>query len=153
VVMLCDQPQVTAAAIGRLLSAYQQTRAPVVAAAYHNTVGVPALFSRSAFADLLALPADEGAKNVIAAHGERVVTISIPEGAMDIDTPDDYERLQRAEESVSRRDFVGAALVSGALMSVTATVDAQTPAAAPVTYKLNINGQDHDLKLDTRTTL
>jgi len=48
---------------------------------------------------------------------------------MDIDTPDDYEKLQRAEEAVSRRDFVGAALVGGALMSMT-TVEAQTPAAA-----------------------
>jgi xanthine dehydrogenase YagT iron-sulfur-binding subunit len=70
---------------------------------------------------------------------------------MDIDTPDDYERLQRAEEAVSRREFVGAALVGGALMSVT-SVEAQTQ-SAPATYKLNINGQDHELKLDTRTTL
>src|SRR5258707_219220 len=154
VFMVCDQPHVNASAIGRLLNAYQQTRAPVVASAYQNTTAVPALFGRSLFPDLLALPADQGAKAVIMTHAERVVSVSLPEGAMDVDTVSDYERLQRATESsfVSRREFVGTILVGGAVIGAP-SAEAQTEVVPPpARCVLTINGQSHDLKLDTRTT-
>src|ERR1041385_2969041 len=92
--MMCDQPHVTPDAIERLVSAYQQSGVPIVAAGYQNIVGVPALFSRSIFKDLLAVPPGEDPKCVIAAHAEQVFSISVPEAAIDIDTPKDYEALR-----------------------------------------------------------
>ena len=56
--------------------------------------GVPALFHRDCFNALLSLPDDSGAKRLIDADPTRVAWIAFPEGAFDIDTPADVERLR-----------------------------------------------------------
>ena len=56
-------------------------------------VGVPALFSNSLFSELINLEGDKGAKNLMRKYQDEVLAIPIPEAAIDIDTPDDYEKL------------------------------------------------------------
>jgi CTP:molybdopterin cytidylyltransferase MocA len=56
--------------------------------------GVPALFDRVCFEELLTLPDDSGAKPLIEADLTRVAWIEFPQGAIDIDTPADLERLR-----------------------------------------------------------
>lgn len=100
VLMLCDQPFVNAADIKRLVATYQAKHPLVVAAEYEaageQTRGVPALFSRALFAELLALRGAAGAKRVIARHAQQAIFIAVPEAAFDIDTPADYQDLQAA---------------------------------------------------------
>jgi len=93
IIMLCDQPYVNVELLERLQKKQFETSKPIIACAYNNSVGVPALFSRSIFNDLLLLAGNEGAKKIIKNHPDNVATILFEKGGIDIDTMDDYERL------------------------------------------------------------
>jgi molybdenum cofactor cytidylyltransferase len=94
VLMVCDQPLVEAKTIAALIAEQERTGKPIVASSYANTLGVPALFDRSCFDALLALPDDSGAKALIASRPNDAAAIAFEAGAIDIDTPGDYQRLQ-----------------------------------------------------------
>lgn len=94
VVLVCDQPFVDARTISALMSMREDSGKPIVASRYANALGVPALFDRSCFEALLALPDDSGAKTLIESRGNAVAEIAFEEGAIDIDTPADFERLR-----------------------------------------------------------
>lgn len=94
VLTLCDQPFVSAQVINQIVEAYHVTGKPIVASEYAGTLGVPALFSRTFFSELKALRRGEGAKQVITKHAHEVFGVPFPEGAIDIDTPKDYEQFQ-----------------------------------------------------------
>lgn len=98
ILMLCDQPLVTSDVIRRLVDAYHENSASLVASAYETegekTCGVPALFSRLLFSELMELRGAQGAKRIIARYRAKAVVIAVPEAAFDVDTPDDYRALQ-----------------------------------------------------------
>jgi molybdenum cofactor cytidylyltransferase len=93
IIMLCDQPFVSRVVIDSLLYKQQQTGKRIVACTYKDTIGVPALFSRSMFDKLLLLKGQEGAKKIITDHPDDVATIPFEKGGIDIDTIADYEDL------------------------------------------------------------
>ena len=95
VLLTCDQPHVSAASIDKLIAEHQATGAPLIASAYADTIGIPALFAREYFSALRELPPDRGAKEILTRHRDRVIAVEFEAGAIDIDTPADYERLQR----------------------------------------------------------
>jgi molybdenum cofactor cytidylyltransferase len=96
VLLACDQPFVDASIIAELIAARQKSGKPIVACSYANTLGIPALFHRSCFAALLSLPDSSGAKSMILSRGDDVAAIIFEQGAIDIDTPADLERLSNA---------------------------------------------------------
>ncbi len=93
IVMVCDQPFVNENLLGKIITKFQETGSPIVACEYQNALGVPALFHRKLFPELLALDAQTGAKQLIKKYQAQTAAISFPEGAFDIDTPADYENL------------------------------------------------------------
>jgi molybdenum cofactor cytidylyltransferase len=95
VLLTCDQPFVDCGVIARLFATQQETGKPIIASNYANTLGVPALFARSCFDALLALPDDTGAKKLIEEQAADVASIRFEDGAIDIDTPEDFERLKQ----------------------------------------------------------
>ncbi len=92
IIILCDQPFLSLAVISQLLEMYSTTYQPIIASEYANTVGVPALFKRLVFPDLMNLKSIEGAKQVIKKYEQSVFRISFPRGEIDLDTPQDYEK-------------------------------------------------------------
>jgi molybdenum cofactor cytidylyltransferase len=98
VVLLGDQPFVTAAIIEQLVAEWQTSGAAIIAPAYAGQRGNPVLFARSVFPELLAIQGDQGARGVLAADRTRVrlVTFDDPRPLTDIDTPEDYKRLRDA---------------------------------------------------------
>ena len=106
VLMLCDQPFVTASVIDRLLAAYQVKRPRLVASEYEvkgeKIRGVPALFRLDLFSELMALRGAEGAKRIISKCSPEATTVAVPEGSFDIDTPADYQSLQNGERTEQR---------------------------------------------------
>jgi molybdenum cofactor cytidylyltransferase len=93
ILLLCDQPFVSAPTIHQLQSVYRSTHNPIVASAYQNTIGVPALFHSTLFLELTGLTQAEGAKKVIQRHINSAVTVEFPQGAIDLDTPNDYQQF------------------------------------------------------------
>jgi molybdenum cofactor cytidylyltransferase len=94
VLMLCDQPFVTAEILNELIFTYFKTSDPIVASSYEGVQGAPAFFTRELFDELTSLTADEGARRVILKYPASVVTIPFPQGAFDVDTPHEYQLLQ-----------------------------------------------------------
>lgn len=92
--MVCDQPHVSANLLKEIIQTQKETGKPIVACNYGNTLGTPALFSQKYFPELLQLRGDEGAKKIIQQHGEERAIVFFPGGTIDIDTPADYNRLQ-----------------------------------------------------------
>ena len=93
VLMLCDQPHVTADIISALVAAHRATGWPVVASTYGGSFGVPALFSRPLFAELTRLEGMSGAKEIIKRHASEAHFLPFQGGEVDVDTPDDFSHL------------------------------------------------------------
>jgi molybdenum cofactor cytidylyltransferase len=96
VLMLGDQPGVSAATIRSLIGA--SDGAPLAACAYEDGRGHPLAFGRSMFAEVASLHGDKGVWKLLDRHAEEVVDVQI-EGPVprDVDTWADYEAvLQQA---------------------------------------------------------
>jgi molybdenum cofactor cytidylyltransferase len=91
-ICLCDQPKVTTEMLNGFAEKFGEANASIVASAYDSVVGVPALFSREVFNELLALAGDKGAREIIRKSGG-VVALDLPEAAKDIDTELDADEL------------------------------------------------------------
>ena len=92
-IMLTDQPLVTPALLRQLVAQQQQTQAPIVAAAYGDTLGVPAVFTRALLPELLQLQGQQGAARLIAGRVTAVGRVDFPAGLLDVDTPEQYAAL------------------------------------------------------------
>jgi molybdenum cofactor cytidylyltransferase len=95
ILTLVDQPFITANYLRGLATTHYESLRPIIASKYLGTVGVPALFAREVFPALMALQPDEGCKVVILKHVANAVLVECPEGATDIDTPEDYARAAK----------------------------------------------------------
>lgn len=93
IISLADQPLVSPQVFQQLVRHYQQTQKAIVASKYNETIGVPALFSCALFPELIQLQGTKGAKALIQKYADTVSSIPVPEAAIDIDTPEDYEQL------------------------------------------------------------
>ena len=100
ILLSCDQPFVNAATLRQLIQLHLENGKTIVASAYAETLGIPALFDRSCFGDLLQLRGDSGAKGIILARRHDVAPFNFPAAAIDIDTTADYEKLRDGEDQV-----------------------------------------------------
>lgn len=92
-VLLADQPLVSATALNRLVSTWRRYPRRIVASQYEGIAGVPAIFPRWCFSELCALRGDQGARALIMRHTDHVTGIALPEAAVDIDQPEDLLSL------------------------------------------------------------
>lgn len=90
-ILVCDQPFVTAALFREIIATAHQTQKGIVACAYSGTRGTPVCFSKKYFPVLLQLPAEAGAKKIILQYPDDVALVSFEKGSVDIDTPNDYK--------------------------------------------------------------
>jgi molybdenum cofactor cytidylyltransferase len=95
VVLLGDQPLVTGRAVVRLVEAWRAGAGPVVTATYGGRPGHPKLFDRRLLGDLLRLTGDTGARDLLAAHPERVHRVEVGDlgSDADVDVEADLERV------------------------------------------------------------
>ena len=87
--VVCDQPRLTAGHLDALIDAFAHGAKGPVASGYGDSAGVPALFPRALFPELLLLTGDRGAKSVLTTHGGDLITIAWPDGAFDVDSAPD----------------------------------------------------------------
>jgi molybdenum cofactor cytidylyltransferase len=93
---LCDQPAFSARTILRLIEARAATGCSIAASRYSARRGAPALFGREHFAALAALTGEDGARLLLNGDPRQVAEVDLPELAVDLDTPEDYERWLKA---------------------------------------------------------
>jgi molybdenum cofactor cytidylyltransferase len=94
-IVLGDQPLVTASMIERLLERARERPQRICAASYAGERRHPIYFPRTLFGELQVLSGDEGGRSVVAHHGDLLdqVPLEPAEAAMDVDTPGDYARV------------------------------------------------------------
>ncbi|MCR5889532.1 nucleotidyltransferase family protein [Hymenobacter sp. J193] len=92
-VMLCDQPHVTPGLLWELVEAHARTDRAVAAAEYGRVRGVPAYFAAACHGHLRRLSDHAGAGQLMREHPELVVGVPFPEGAIDVDTEEQYAAL------------------------------------------------------------
>jgi len=89
--ILCDQPFIDADLLMKLISA--DTFEGIAACSYNDTIGTPAFFGSKYFPELLELKGNEGAKHLLLRYKEDARIIPFPLGNVDIDTMDDFNKL------------------------------------------------------------
>jgi len=96
-ILLGDQPFVTAAIINALIDAWRDRRAPVVAPVFAGIRGNPVLFDRAMFGELLTIEGGSGRAWGDCRDPTRVHLIHFDDERplLDIDTPEAYTRARR----------------------------------------------------------
>jgi CTP:molybdopterin cytidylyltransferase MocA/NifU-like protein involved in Fe-S cluster formation len=95
-VVLGDQPTVSAAVIDRLIGEWRSGNGPIVAPRYRGLRGNPVLFDRSLLQALRSLEGDRGARDLLVAEPGLVVHVELTDPPpLDVDTPADYDELLR----------------------------------------------------------
>ncbi len=94
-VTLCDQPLIDIDYLNQIIETYRKDDSGIIATAYTNRAGVPTLFDKRYFNELLLLNEDFGASQMIKKYHTDLKTLDPKGKALDIDTWDDYEALVR----------------------------------------------------------
>ncbi len=96
-VILSDQPYVDTELLNELIELYEPEKNMIVASEYNKILGVPALFDRHYFRELMKLKGDTGARKLISTFREKIKQVKFDSGELDIDTPSDMEKLRKEE--------------------------------------------------------
>ncbi|MET0291490.1 MAG: nucleotidyltransferase family protein, partial [Steroidobacteraceae bacterium] len=93
-VLLADQVAVSVEDLRKLVAASRRNPEAIVAASYGGTLGAPAVFPRRCFTALGELRGDQGARLLIQRELDTLVRVALPNGAIDIDHPEDLLQLE-----------------------------------------------------------
>ena len=89
-----DMPYVSTELINKMIEkAKSDEKIEIVACKYQNQMGIPVLFKRSLFTNLLELSGDEGAKKVVIKNKDKTAFIDFPGGELDLDTVEEYRNF------------------------------------------------------------
>lgn len=99
--MLADQVAITREDLECLHAAWRRHPILIAAALYHGAPGLPAIFPRWAYTDLLSLRGDRDPRTVIRRNIDRVVRVPMSNAGIDLDTPDD---LLQADGAIAAGD-------------------------------------------------
>jgi molybdenum cofactor cytidylyltransferase len=91
--LVCDQVRLTADHLRTLLARHREGRGPITASEYGGRAVVPAVFSSRLYSELLQIHGDRGAREVIERHDHELQTIPWPDGAVDLDSPEQLHGL------------------------------------------------------------
>lgn len=91
--LLCDQPFVSSQLIDAMLARHQNEKKEITASYYQEEAGVPVIFAKPMFSQLLHLQGDQGAKKLLKQYAEKVALVAFDMGHIDVDTPDDCQQL------------------------------------------------------------
>ena len=94
-ILLSDQPFVSKILLQNMMQIFIKSQNHIVSCTYNEQLGVPMLFDKSIFPELLRLSGDKGAKSFLHLYKNSISTIDFPEGIIDIDTSEDIEKLRK----------------------------------------------------------
>jgi molybdenum cofactor cytidylyltransferase len=91
---MADQPMVDTGIINRLILTFQETEKPIISPLYNGKKGAPVIFKKRIFDELNLIQGDRGGRDLLEAYPVEYVNIDMPLAAMDVDTPEEYEKLR-----------------------------------------------------------
>ena len=94
-ITLADQPLIDTLYLDLMIETASKVDQGIVATAYGDKAGVPALFGRRYFETLMALESEQGAKEVLDRFKSDIFRLDPGNKTMDIDTKEDYEALKK----------------------------------------------------------
>jgi len=94
-----DQPYLTPDVINRLTAVWRQNRESIIVPVYNDRPGNPVIFPAQLREELLALQGDSGGRMLIQKMPDRVCPVPVrsPSVGIDIDTPEDYANIAKAD--------------------------------------------------------
>ena len=92
-IVVSDQPYMNRALLNEMVDEKVKGEKNIIATQYGLIKGTPVLFGRQYFGELKKLQGDVGAKSILQQFPEDIATIDFPLGAIDIDTPEDFQKL------------------------------------------------------------
>lgn len=99
--ILCpvDHPLVSARLVSELIERFYENRKAIVVPTYNGRRGHPAIFSSALFGELLAAPADKGARAVVWAHAADILEVPTDEEGvvLNLNDPETLKRALREE--------------------------------------------------------
>lgn len=93
--MLVDQPQIDTSFLNKLILEFQQSEKPIIATGYKNGAGVPAVFDKTYFEQLVSLSGKKGGRLLINNNLSNATLITSIDNIADIDTMEAYEKLNQ----------------------------------------------------------
>ncbi len=92
-VLLGDQIALTGQDLKKLKSQWLSNTSKIVCAGFGSVIGVPAIFPKEIYTDIIQLQGDSGAKKIILNNMSSVVVVDMPSAKIDIDTTDDLDKF------------------------------------------------------------
>lgn len=92
--LLADQVAITGEDLKGLYAAWRRHPVLIAAALYGGAPGLPAIFPRWTFTDLLDLRGNRDARLVIRRNVDQVVRVPMQNAAVDLDTPEDLLEIE-----------------------------------------------------------
>jgi molybdenum cofactor cytidylyltransferase len=105
VVILGDQPDVDSSRLNDLLELQQTSGLPAAALSFGGLLHPPVVLDRALWREVMALQGDVGCRAVIRANPELVARLPVAGDLthpVDVDTPEDYEKLKPPSASPDR---------------------------------------------------
>ena len=89
-IMLGDQPLITAAYLNEMMETFKNNVEKIIASKYKTSSGVPSIIPKKYYSQLLKLTGDKGAKDFLNRHQKEIITLKNI-NLMDIDTKKEYQ--------------------------------------------------------------
>jgi molybdenum cofactor cytidylyltransferase len=98
-IILGDQPFIRSQTMDQVIRAYRRDQAQIVIPSFQGSRGNPVLLDRSVFSEVMALEGDTGCRAIFGNHLEGIAKVEVEDEGilLDIDDPDDYNRLRGRE--------------------------------------------------------
>ena len=88
-ILLADQPAIEITYLESLICLFQKNNNTIIASNYGETFGVPVIFPKKYFIDLLFIEGEKGAKKFINQRKDEVISPKLTSNFFDIDTQED----------------------------------------------------------------
>jgi molybdenum cofactor cytidylyltransferase len=95
-ILLADMPRISPATVEAVLAAARETPTQIIAANQRGRPAPPVYWPRASFPALHAIRGDEGGRSILLRSLDtlRLIEPTQPDEALDVDAPDDYQRIQ-----------------------------------------------------------
>lgn len=105
-ILLADMPRISLATLETILAAARETPDRIVATNQGGKPTPPVYWPRALFADLHTIHGDEGGRSLLARSPDTIhlVDMAQPDEALDVDAPEDYQRIVGIDQSSSGND-------------------------------------------------